>query len=134
EAGFACANEELADDTICSDGDLCTGADVCVSGVCVGSPLQCNDHNACSDDSCDPATGSCVHAAISASCDDDNICTENDTCVDGLCAGTVVAPCCGNLVCEPGEDCSTCTDDCAGVTTGPAGARYCCGNGTAEPA
>ncbi|MHC5115383.1 MAG: hypothetical protein ACYTGP_13255, partial [Planctomycetota bacterium] len=34
-------------------------------------------------------------------------------------------------ICEPGEDCETCTD-CDGVTSGRPSGRYCCGNGVLE--
>lgn len=38
---------------------------------------------------------------------------------------------CGNGVCDPGEDCNTCSD-CAGVTNGKPASRFCCGNGVQE--
>lgn len=41
---------------------------------------------------------------------------------------------CGDGVCDLGEDCETCAVDCIGVTRGSPSARYCCGNGTCEPA
>jgi len=62
----------------CDDGDRCTTADVCrlfpTGGVvCVGTPVNCDDQNPCTSDSCDPLTGLCVHAEVS--CDDQNLCT-----------------------------------------------------------
>jgi hypothetical protein len=51
-----------------------------------------------------------------------------------------VAGCDGNDVCDPGENCKTCTD-CAGKTKGkpvrggksrPTNTRFCCGNGVVE--
>ena len=63
----------IADSGACNDGSVCTTADVCISGVCVGgSPLNCDDTNACTDDSCIPATG-CAHTTHS--CDDSDGCT-----------------------------------------------------------
>ncbi|MCB9601107.1 MAG: hypothetical protein H6720_12260 [Sandaracinus sp.] len=50
------------DDTTCSDGDACNGAEVCdprVGGCRSASPLYCNDEDSCTVDSCDTATG-CV--------------------------------------------------------------------------
>ncbi|OLD62949.1 MAG: hypothetical protein AUI47_10735 [Acidobacteria bacterium 13_1_40CM_2_68_5] len=69
----------------CDDGDRCTTADVCrllpTGGVvCVGTPVNCDDQNACTSDSCDPLTGLCVHAEVS--CDDQNLCT-TDRCNPG---------------------------------------------------
>jgi hypothetical protein len=45
--------------TECADENACDGAETCnASGVCVaGSPPQIDDHNPCTADSCDPATG-----------------------------------------------------------------------------
>lgn len=52
------------DDTPCSDGTACTEVDVCVDGACVGaSPVSCDDGNLCTHDTCDPASGACVHDA-----------------------------------------------------------------------
>lgn len=48
-------------DGACDDHDVCNGKETCSSGSCVaGTPLQCNDHNLCTDDTCDPASG-CPH-------------------------------------------------------------------------
>jgi slime mold repeat-containing protein len=42
----------------CSDQSACTVNDVCADGVCSsGGPLDCDDHNSCTDDSCDPQNG-----------------------------------------------------------------------------
>lgn len=131
---FACSNVQAPPGAPCDDGDACTVADACVSGQCVGSPIQCDDENVCTTDSCDPLTGSCVHQANTLACDDKNACTINDACSNSVCVGEPLASCCGNFSCEPGEDCSSCPEDCAGVTTGPAPSRYCCGNGTQEAA
>jgi cysteine-rich repeat protein len=48
--------------TPCSDNNACTVSDQCNgSGTCVPGPAaNCDDANACTTDSCDPATG-CVH-------------------------------------------------------------------------
>lgn len=39
---------------------------------------------------------------------------------------------CGDGVCEPGEDCRSCLEDCSGMTRGKPANRYCCGNGICE--
>jgi len=46
----------------------------------------------------------------------------------------VAASVCGNAICEAGEDCNSCSADCAGVLSGKASGQYCCGNGTLEAA
>lgn len=70
----------------CSDGNACTQFDLCSAGVCVpGAYLNCNDHNTCTDDSCDPSIG-CVNVNNDTrSCSDDNICTNGDACHGGYC-------------------------------------------------
>lgn len=65
----------------CNDQNPCNGVETCDSSsgeaVCIaGTPLVCNDGNACTTDSCDPALG-CVHTAIS--CNDGKFCTD-DSC------------------------------------------------------
>jgi subtilisin-like proprotein convertase family protein len=65
----------------CSDNNGCTQTDACVDGTCVGSnPVNCDDGNVCTDDSCTPATGACVHAPNTNACDDGNACTTGDAC------------------------------------------------------
>src|SRR5262249_12156863 len=47
----------------CDDGNACSVNDTCRNGTCAGGPPRdCNDQNACTVDSCDPATG-CRHDA-----------------------------------------------------------------------
>lgn len=52
----------------CSDGEPCTTPDHCAGGVCLpGQWTDCEDHNPCTDDSCDPA-GGCLNLANLAAC------------------------------------------------------------------
>jgi len=61
---------------ICGDNNACT-SDTCDPATgCVNTPISCGDNNACTSDSCDPATG-CVNTPIS--CGDNNACT-SDSC------------------------------------------------------
>ncbi len=95
----------------CDDGDVCTLDDTCDNGTCAaGSPLNCDDENLCTVDSCDPTTG-CVHdpAPVDGTpCDDDDACTENETCNGGLCVVVLVD-------CDDGD---ACTDDSCDPATG----------------
>ncbi len=62
----------------CSDDSACTYDEVCTDGVCGGGrPVNCNDGNLCTNDSCRPADG-CVHDFNTAPCSVGN-------CKDGLC-------------------------------------------------
>jgi hypothetical protein len=88
--------------TPCDDGSLCTEGEVCSDGNCgSGQVVDCADDNPCTDDTCDPAIG-CVSTLNQAVCNDGNICTTDDHCHLGECAGT------GQLTCDDGN---TCTDD-----------------------
>ncbi len=44
-------------------------------------------------------------------CDDLNACTQ-DSCVKGKCTHVAIKPCCGNLICEAGETKTSCAEDC----------------------
>ncbi len=95
---------------LCSDGDTCTLGDSCVDGVCAGAfPLDCDDGNPCTQDSCTPGAG-CTHAPVQEVCDDGNPCTISDQCVDGQCTAGGYLNCNDNNVCtddfcDPAEGC-----------------------------
>jgi hypothetical protein len=74
-----------ADGGSCNDNNTCTEKDVCKGGSCAGAPLNCDDGNPCTLDTCDPVK-LCTHSpGPSAPCDDGNLCTTNDTCAAGSC-------------------------------------------------
>lgn len=102
----------------CDDGNQCT-IDTCLESVgcyhlpdqnpcCIGAVSVCDDSNSCTDDFCDPVTGECSYSNNSASCDDQKLCTENDTCDEGVCSGTPV-------VCD---DQNPCTEDSCSPSIG----------------
>jgi len=85
----------------CSDGDPCTTADACRAGSCSGTPIGCNDNNACTTDSC--TEGNCIFSPIEegTSCDDQNGCTDGDQCTaSGVCVGS------GGPDCDDGDPCT----------------------------
>ena len=91
----------------CTDGSLCTLFDACLDGVCVGSgPLECNDSNVCTDDSCLADTG-CQNLPNNLACDDGNACTLNDLCQAGECHAGETDDCDDNNPCT--------TDSCDAV-------------------
>ena len=66
-----------------------------MAGTCqAGFPLDCDDFNVCTTDTCNPATG-CVFSPNANSCDDGDVCTTGDVCSAGSCVP-------GPFVCEPG--------------------------------
>ncbi len=99
----------------CDDGNACTTGDACSDKGCQpGQPINCNDLNPCTSDSC--KDGACTSTPNAAACDDNNPCTENDTCGGGSCKGTAVATCCkSDLGCD---DKNPCTTDSCNVATG----------------
>ena len=99
-----CFNPPVADEdeVECDDGDLCTLTDLCMGGVCVGSdPKDCDDDNVCTDDGCDPEDGECVYENNDEPCDDGDLCTTVDSCVDGVCTGLE------EMECDDGNVCTT---------------------------
>ena len=84
----------VASPAVCSDGDACTEGDICTGTSCgKGVAINCDDANACTSDSCDPAKG-CLHANVpsGATCTDSDACTAADACSAGKCMGKAVYP------------------------------------------
>jgi len=94
------------DDIECPDGDLCTVGDKCHLGTCVGTSVDCDDYNPCTDDLCDPATGDCVYENNIEDCDDEDPCTVADECQNGICVGVQI-----NCDCITDEDCGKLEDE-----------------------
>ncbi len=97
---------KFADNTAtCDDGTKCTTEDKCQGGVCVGVQKKCDDGKPCTLDSCDDASGDCKVAnyADGTLCDDGTVCTQNDACKAGACAGSKVD-------CDDSNPCTT--DSC----------------------
>jgi hypothetical protein len=117
------------DDTYCQDGSWCNGHEICNCwGECEdGSPIDCDDDNACTRDWCDDGApgdnrGQCRHVDVVV-CDDSNECT-TDACdpATGSCDYIPVAagqPCDDGVVCTTGDQCD--------------GAGNCVGTGTSCP-
>ena len=88
----------------CDDEDLCTTFDLCSGGDCAGFPVDCDDANGCTSDSCDPVEG-CLHAPLHlAWCDDNDPCTTGDYCEMHQCLGT------GSMNCNDNNQCTL--DEC----------------------
>ena len=115
----SCASD--ADCASKEDGNLCTGTLYCDTAVkpavCKVNPATvpvCNKSGGapCLVDLCDSKTGACSvgNAPNSPACDDGELCTVGDTCVDGKCVGG------SNLcVCTKDADCLDDGNVCNGV-------------------
>lgn len=75
----------------CSDSNLCTTAETCKSGVCVGVQLDCAGlDGACVAGKCDPTSGACVSIAAKggAPCATGETCSVDGACSAGVCVGS----------------------------------------------
>ena len=104
-----CVSTPVDDGTSCSDGNACNGAETCQAGTCVaGTPLACDDGNACTTDSCNPATG-CVNTARD--------CSTGNVCLVGSCdsaSGCLTTPAANGTSCPGGGTCQN--GSCAAPT------------------
>lgn len=124
----SCLFELLPNDAPCSDGDICTGNDTCISGLCTGlANTNCDDGNPCTDDICLPEAG-CTYEYNTNLCEDGNACTFKDTCLLGECLSGAATDCndddlCTVDICKATEGCLhpelDCNDDtlCNGEET-----------------
>lgn len=126
----------------CIDGNPCTQADSCMNGVCAGTPVVCPAADDChTAGTCDVVSGQCSQPKKpdGTGCDDDDACTQSDSCSDGVCVGSDRVVCtasdnchqvgvcdavtgvCSDPVKTDGEDCDD-GDLCTSVGTCVAGA------------
>lgn len=95
-------------DKDCDPQDACL-AGRCEGGVCKTDPVDCDDHNPCTTDSCDRVLG-CRHVANTLPCDDGDACTLNDHCDATQCVGAAVT-------CDVSQD-NACQQNLCDTTTG----------------
>ena len=111
--GGSCDNGAEPNGSGCDDGDACSTGDQCANGVCKGTtPVDCDDANPCTTDSCVSAEG-CAHGVMTGlACDDGDACTSEDNC-------TAAAQCAGqNDWAAQCNDGNGCTDDTCVSTSG----------------
>ena len=97
------------------DGDICNGTLVCEDKKCVldlDTVIDCGIEgmDSCVAITCEPETGECVSVKLvdGDPCDDENACTDDDQCFDGICKGEP-------MFCDDGN---ICTDDSCNVNLG----------------
>ena len=93
-----------------------------VGAPCVAETDCFDDEWSCVAHACD--AGACTYSFTTEPCDDDSMCTETDTCVDGVCSGALI-DCSDTNICitntcdpevgcvnEPVEGCCFSDEDC----------------------
>ena len=111
--GIICTNDSCDPDNGCvhepdnsfcnNDDDVCNGREEChpnhadagLDGCVEFAPIDCGDNDPCTLDICNPDTGNCSNPSgpmEGLACDDDNECTVDTICTEGLCSG-------GSMVC-----------------------------------
>ncbi|MCC6669411.1 MAG: hypothetical protein IT375_37080, partial [Polyangiaceae bacterium] len=137
--------------TTCNDDNACTQTDTCQGGACTGAnPVTCAALDQCHDPgTCNPVSGTCSTPPKpdGTTCNDDNACTQTDTCQAGACTGANPVTCAALDQChDPGTcnpasgTCSSppkpegtaCNDDNA-CTAGESCSGGSCGGGAAVP-
>jgi hypothetical protein len=135
-----CSVKDAANNTPCTNPDVCVENASCDAGSCIGTAKVCDDKNPCTDDTCDAKTG-CVFTNNAAQCNDGNSCTLDDTCAEGKCAAGKADTCddgnpCTDNACDPEKGCqatnntATCEDGNA-CTNGDVCAAGSCSPGKA---
>lgn len=116
---LGCVQQPAPDGTACNDGLYCIINEVCVNGQCMGQPNTCAaPGDVCLVGSCNEAQDKCtaVPGPNGIQCNDNNACTSNETCTNGVCGGG--APANQGGACDDKNDC-TAADVCAnGVCAG----------------
>ena len=98
------ADEDAAQEIATDANDTAPELPACVTGI-----GACEDKDPCTTDWCDYTIG-CLHAPNSTEkCDDANLCTIKDTCVNGVCVGGPAPNC---------NDANPCTTDSCDKATG----------------
>ncbi|MBI5535277.1 MAG: hypothetical protein HY898_21295 [Deltaproteobacteria bacterium] len=116
-ANGTCSNPNKANGAACDDRSDCTRSDSCQNGSCIGSdPVVCTASDQCHDvGTCNPADGTCSNPnkANGTGCNDNNLCTQTDTCQNGTCTGSNPVVCTASDQCHNVGTCDTGTGICS---------------------
>ena len=99
-----CIHSPAQEGVSCSDNNICNGLETCQGGVCRSDgPLDCNDGDDCTFESCHPVNG-CQYTAApdGTACGDNKDCSGSEACINGMCLPGTGAVC---------DDGNSCTDD-----------------------
>jgi hypothetical protein len=111
-----CSNPTVSDGTSCNDGNACTAGEACLGGSCAGgAPVVCTALDQChAAGTCNPASG-CPNPVLAdgTQCNDDNFCTQTDTCQSGTCTGSNPVVCAAQGQCHIVGTCDPGTGVCS---------------------
>jgi von Willebrand factor type A domain-containing protein len=125
-----CSDPNKQDGSPCSDNDACSSGENCQNGLCVpGTPINCEDNNECTADSCSKNSDQCAHDPVTpgTSCDDGDICTVDGKCGDDDDEGKCISQpkncndnnVCTNDTCDSQADCDPEKDEDCGCVHNP---------------
>ncbi len=110
---LGCLSLPVAAGSACKPADPCAQVGLCDLGKCLATvAVDCDDHNDCTFDTCNSASGGCAHKPLTGACDDGSACTSDDTCDGVHCVGVPLPTCCSaSDDCDDGNPCTqdTCT-------------------------
>lgn len=89
-----CDQQDLPDTTPCETDNFCEVGGQCLSGACVATDRDCSQLDGpCVAGVCDSVTQSCITRMLDdgTACDDQDACTQPDTCRSGVCSGQTSA-------------------------------------------
>ena len=126
-ANFSVTSSTCSSNAECDDGIACNGQEICVSSICQqGTPVDCPDDGLFCNGSeyCEESSVDC--ASTNDACETNEECIEEgDICKPETCGTNDVVN-----VCEEGEDCMNCWEDCI---SGPGGGTCeACFKGTCD--
>jgi len=103
---YVCIELDADQDVVESDetNNLVGGTSVPVEVAGCFSVLDCEDNNACTDDSCD-LSSYCQNVPNTLSCDDGLFCTVNDACEGGHCQSGLPRVCIDSDLCDGTQQC-----------------------------
>ena len=136
EQGLFILRPNLSGAAFCGNGVQESGEDCDGSdlGGTICTDLSCGGGALACDTNCRFDLGACTSCV---QCDFDNLCETGEDCngcPNDCVSGMTVGAVCGNGVCEAGdgEDCVSCPEDCNGTQKGNPNQRYCCGDGDGQ--
>lgn len=103
-----CLNDFACGDGLCDEGETCDNCDVDCGSCETCGDGTCHEGETCT--TCEADCGDCGLSCTGDTCDDGNACTENDTCIAGICQPGPVNPCdlwtdCKTGSCNPAVGC-----------------------------